>query len=251
MSPADEICRAPQCASTDLCRAHIVPQGFARVLSAPGGHNRAVRSAGSKPANQPNGPFDTSILCGPCDERLGYFDDYGIAFCAGLPATGAELTGKAFRCVDFDSDRFGKAMLAILWRASISDRAEWAPISLGPHGDRAASLLFGGATLADQSIFEVVLLRYASPELDTRKFIFLPIRVRSGALNMFALGIGGFLVLVKVDQRPFHSTMQRLVINGKDRLESAYLRFEETGEFAFFKGAAAKERAQQRRGKAN
>jgi hypothetical protein len=240
-----QVCQAPTCTATDLCRAHIVPQGFARALSGPGGHNRAVRADGSKPANQPNGPFDTAILCAPCDRRLGTYDEYAIAFCAGLQPGRSEPTGRLFIHDTFDGERFARAMLAILWRASISQRNEWAGIALGPHEDRAADLLFCNTPMAGQHLFEFALLRYASVELDTRKFVFLPIRIRSGAINMYALGVGGFLVLAKVDQRPFHAPMQRFVINGARRLESAYLRFEETGEFALFRDAAAQERLRQ------
>lgn len=235
-------CHAPGCTATVLCRAHIVPQGFARTLSEPGGHNRAVRATGSKPANQPNGQFDPAILCGPCDGRLGLFDAYAIDFCDALPRSVNERTGSPLQREPFDGTHFAKAMLAILWRASISARVEWSDISFGPYEGQAADILFGDNSLADQDIFEIVLLRYASRHLDTRKFIFHPIHIRSGPLNMYAMGVGGFLVLTKVDQRSFHTPMRPYLIAGASRLETVHIRFEETGEFDFFRRAAAEER---------
>lgn len=71
--------------------------------------------------------------------------------------------------------------------------------ALGRYEHVAAERLYSGAKLAAQAIFEFAILRYASSELDPRKFIFHPIRIRSGELNEYALGVGVFLVIAKVD----------------------------------------------------
>lgn len=132
------VCQAPGCEETRLCHAHIVPAGFARTLSGPGGHNKAIRSTGAKRAKQPHGEFDSGILCEACDAKLGRFDEYAITFCASLPLTLNARTGKVFGHAPFDGGQFARAMLAILWRASISDRDQFRDIDLGPYRDRAA-----------------------------------------------------------------------------------------------------------------
>lgn len=235
-------CLAPRCTSITLCRAHIFPRGIARTLSRPGGHNRAIRSDGSKPANQPLGAFDTEILCADCDGRLGQLDEYAVRFCAALPMTDAARTESLFRGGEVDGSRFALAMLAILWRASVSSRGEWRDISLGPYQDRAADALFAGNGLANIPGFQIVLMRYASSELDARKFIFHPIRIRSGTLNVYVMGVGGFQVLAKFDQRPFSPRLRPYVINDATRLITPHVTLEETAEFGFFAGAAKAER---------
>lgn len=55
-------CQAPGRGSLDFCKAHIIPRGFARLLSAPGGHNRAIHALGADYAKQPLGGYDTAIL---------------------------------------------------------------------------------------------------------------------------------------------------------------------------------------------
>lgn len=228
-------CRAPGCTETKLCRAHIVPAGFARSLSGPGGHNKAIRSTGAKPANQPHGEFDSGILCGGCDTALGVFDQYAINFCSSLGLTPDARTAQLFEHAPFDGAQFARAVLAILWRASVSGRDQFGHIELGPYETRAAAVLFSGAPLSDFPEFEVVLNRYASSEHDTRKFVFMPLRIRSGALTAFTIGLGGFLVWAKVDQRPLDERLAPFVINAATALRAPIVRFEETAEYALFR----------------
>ncbi|MCW3838157.1 hypothetical protein ACFQ1E_19365 [Sphingomonas canadensis] len=239
------VCRAPDCTATKLCRAHIVPAGFARTLSAPGGHNKAVRSTGAQRAVPPHGDYDPNILCGDCDTALGRFDGYAIAFCAELPPTPDARTGQVFSHEAFDGAQFARAVLAILWRASISTREQFRAISLGPYEDRAAAILFSGAPLSSLPEFEVVLSRYASSAHDARKFVFMPMRIRSGALTAFTIGLSGFLVWAKVDQRPTDKLLAPFVINAASVLRSPIVRFEESAEYGFFQkaGRRGRERA--------
>ena len=226
----EPVCRAPSCAATDLCRAHIVPAGFARTLSVPGGRNLAVRAAGAKAAKQPHGEFDMTILCGDCDHHLGRFDDYAIAFCASLPRTIIGQTGDVFHHSPFDGPRFARAVLAIIWRASISAREQFRGICLGKYEESAAAVLFSGASLSTMPEFEVVLSRYASGDHDTRKFVFIPLRVRSGGLTAFTIGLGGFLVWAKVDQRRTDGALAPFVINSAAQLRAPIIEFETTAE---------------------
>lgn len=214
------------------------------MLSRPGGHNRAIRQDGSRPANQPLGAFDTGILCADCDGRLGILDEYAVRFCASLPITSAACTGSLYRGGDIDGSRFALAMLAILWRASISARDEWRDISLGPYQARAAEALFGVNGLASVPGFQIALMRYASSEHDARRFIFHPLRIRSGPLNVYVMGVGGFQVIAKFDQRPFRPRIAPYVINDVRGLAVPHVMLEETAEFEFFTGAA---KAEQRR----
>lgn len=188
------------------------------------------------------GEFDTNILCAKCDRRLGLFDEYAIKYCAALSPTTWGNYGVIYRQQPFDGAAFAKAVLAILWRASISQREAWRSITLGPHADAAARILFESTSLSSLPAFEVVLLRYVSGQHDTRKFIFNPLRIRSGDLNAFAMGIGGFLVVAKVDQRPMHRRLSPYVINSADTLKAPIIPFEDTAEYAYLQKVADTDR---------
>jgi hypothetical protein len=246
MEEKERVCFGPCCDSTSFCKAHIIPQGFARTLSGPTGHNLAVSHDGAKPANQPLGPFDQQILCANCDGKLGVFDQSAIGYCNSLPMTGSAPTGRMFQGGAFNGATFSLAMLAILWRASISSRAEWAGISLGRYENQAAAVLFGQAELTSFPVFDVIVMRYASTDHDARKFIFPLLRIRSAGLNVFSWGVGGFQVLAKIDQRPFDRRLRPFIVNKAEALVVPHVRLEETAEFAFFNEAARADRRRRR-----
>ncbi|WP_380872084.1 hypothetical protein ACFB49_30300 [Sphingomonas sp. DBB INV C78] len=239
-------CRAPGCAATVLCKAHIIPAGFARGLSSPGGHNIALRPDRAKPANQPLGAFDTAILCASCDRRLGVYDEYAIKFCGALPMTASTPMGEIFRVADFDGATFARAALAILWRASISARDEWADVSLGPYEARAGEVLLGEFLLGTLPEFEVVLMRYASSNHDARKFVYNPLRIDSGGLDAFIFGLGGFQIIAKIDRQPMHALLRPFVINEATSLRAYCLPLESTAEFADMANIAAAEREREK-----
>lgn len=239
-------CHAPGCSQTTLCHAHIVPAGFARTLSDPAGHNRAIRTTGSKAAKQPHGMFDSNILCRHCDERLGRFDEYAIKFCASLPMTGRSRAETFFEHKRFDGATFARAMIAIFWRASLSSLEQFNDIDLGPYQDLTGRLLFSDAPLSTSPAIKVVLLRYGSSDHDARKFIFMPLRIRSGAINAFTLGVGGFLVWAKFDQRPIDHQLASYVINQTSELRAPIIPFEITAEYDYFQAAAAQDRRRPR-----
>lgn len=83
---------------------------------------------------------------------------------------------------------------------------------------------------------------YASSDHDARKFVFMPLRIRSGALNAFTIGLGGFLVWAKIDRRPTDRLLAPFVINAASELRAPIIRFTETAEYEYFQGAARRER---------
>lgn len=235
-------CQAPGCTETVLCEAHIIPRGFARTLSGPGGRNLAIKSSGAQAARQQHGEYDTGILCAACDAKLGMLDDYATSLCASLPSTPDARTGQIFEHSPFDGARFASAMLAIFWRASISRREQFRGIDIGPYRDRAAQILFADAPLSSLPEFELVLYRYASSHVDARKFIFMPLWIRAGQLNAYTVGLGGFLVWAKFDQRRVDRLIAPQVINAATSLRAHIIRFSETTEFDYFKKVAHVER---------
>lgn len=235
-------CQAPRCAETVLCNAHIIPAGFARTLSKHGGFNLALSAAGSKRAKHQHGYFDPTILCAGHDGHLGRFDEAAIAFCANLPMTPTARTGTLFRGDVFDGEAFATFALAVIWRASISRRPEWAAINLGRYEDIVANILFSEASLHDHAELEVVLLRYASSRDDTRRYTVNPLSIRSGALNVFTFSAGGFLLYVKVDQRPIDMNLRPFVINRMETLVCPIIQFEDSADFKYFRGVHAVDR---------
>jgi hypothetical protein len=241
--PTGMHCRAPGCSSVVFCKAHIVPRGFARLLSSPGGHNRAIHGTGADYAKQTLGDYDLGILCGPCDSKLGPYDDCAIDLCRSIPSTHRGRPGSIFAHEPFDGATFARAILAILWRASLSTRPSWDQVDLGPYLDPTGRILYEGADLATMPEFQLVLGRYVSRDHDAKRFIFYPLRIRNEHFNAYAFGLCGFQVIAKFDKRPMPPPFADLVVNEATSLRAYLVALEDTAEYTTFRTSAALERA--------
>lgn len=232
-------CRAPGCIATRLITAHIIPQGIARRLSKSEGGNYSIDGMRAGRAKFQNGCYDKSILCASCDGHLGNrYDGYISSLCPIIPRTGLSELNTPFIWNPIDGSRFISAILAILWRASISRRQEWCDIDLGPYEDLVASVLFNGASLETLQGFEVVLERLASSKFDARRVFTHPIRTM-GAQCEYCMIIGGFRVTVRFDKSASPFVAHGVVAGvGYSWLQMSRVRLEDTREFAAILSAA-------------
>lgn len=230
-----------------MCEAHIIPRGFARTLSKPGAHNRAVTASGSRRARQPHGDYDPSILCAACDGKLGAYDRAAVEICRAIPANRVGSAGQIIRLSPFDGRMFALAILAVLWRASLSARPTWAEVALGPYEDRAAEVLLGGGDLSALPEYKVVLGRYYSARFDTTGFISYPVRFRNRSFSAYGLSLGGFQVVAKLDRRPMPAIMRPFVINDAAGLQAYLMQLEMTPEFKWMSDVAQREQHRQSR----
>ena len=226
-------CRAPGCTITRLITAHIVPQGIARRLSKSEGRNYNIDGIRAGKARFQNGHFDRAILCASCDGHLGnHYDGYISSLCWAIPKTDLSGLNAPFILASIDGSRFASAILAILWRASISKRDEWRDVDLGPYEDLVAGVLFNGVPLEDLRESEVVVERLASNKFDARSVFTHPTRT-SDVPYEYCMVIGGFRVTVRFAKWASPLTSRGVVVGAGSRwLITSCVRLEDTPEFA-------------------
>ena len=223
-------CRAPHCSSIDWARAHIVPACFARRLSSIRGRNIHLTATGGQRARQQNGETDDNILCRACDAVIGQLDQYGLEVCQRFPTGPYNERFAELNVVD--GDRFALFVLSIIWRASISNRENFACIDLGRYEALAAKALFEGFPMADFSEYSLIANRFWSDHLDAAKFYTLPVRDNIRGINIVKFALGGFQLIAKFDRRPFSGDFATLAANGKSVLRCAVIPLENTSEFS-------------------
>ncbi len=218
-------CSGPECSSTALIKAHIMPAGFARDMHREGGYNLGLSHKGAHRARYQLGKFDKGILCGDCDRTLGQLDGFALAFSrSNLPQFGAGTIGTI---LDIDCDRLVAFATSVVWRASISAHPSFAEVDLGPLADRARDVAFGlGA-----EPFPVIANRLVSPRYDVREFYVEPTRRKLGPNNAYTFQLGGFQWFVLADNRPAPPKLRSLVINDRTELTSLGIPLERTTEF--------------------
>src|SRR5688572_15346675 len=108
-----------------LIKAHIIPRPF---FLKHGTDRAAPRFLSDRPDAHPKrvpiGLYDKTILCRPCDGRIGDWDHYGVDLFIRRLDSFKALTRDgdtvAFARSDFDYAQVRLFLLSVLWRAHVS-----------------------------------------------------------------------------------------------------------------------------------
>jgi hypothetical protein len=136
-----------------------------------------------------------------------------------------------FELANVDGDRFAKFVLAVLWRASISARPDYANVTLGPYTGIAREVLFGLQPLSVFKEFQVMVQRYTSKHFDTERLYSLPVSAPFREFAAYGFGIVGFRLMAKVDSRPLPAEWDSFIINSNNALRGFFVEIERTLEF--------------------
>jgi hypothetical protein len=219
-----------RCTATTLCDAHIIPRAFARSARQ-GKHLFSISSDGIRKPGAQDGVYDRHILCSTCDGALGDFDKYAIEFCRALPVAAIDR-GAYWEVLNEDGDKLAKFALAVLWRASLSRRPDFAEISLGAkYEPMARDILFGVRPLSSMPAFEVLLTRLHTTVADMNGFFALPQPMDGADYRCYGFIVGSLHIVAKVDNRLFPCDWLPHIVNGASIVRGLDHRFEQTSQF--------------------
>jgi hypothetical protein len=229
----EDHCNGPLCQETNLIKAHIIARAFARMYQRRNKkHNLELSLARVTPTQL--GIFDKQILCERCDGLLGKHDDYLSDVIRKFVLPPGLRERDDFSSPKVDCDAFCKGILAILWRGSISSHPDYSDVSLGPYEPIVRDILFGLRPLSDMPELEVVLQYYRSDHFgeDVNLFYTLPVQNKFEGRNGFSLGLNGFRITAKIDQRPFSPAFGPYIINRTGVFRGLVVDLEKTPEFS-------------------
>jgi hypothetical protein len=122
-----------------LVRSHIIPLAFHRhVQSVPDKPPVVIGSAANSfPQRSPGGIYDEELLCDPCEQRFGPWDQYG-AECllqrwdedAKTQTWNSEVF--VYEVDNWDEARLRMFVLSLLWRAAVTTKPFFRRVTLGP-----------------------------------------------------------------------------------------------------------------------
>ncbi len=140
-------------------------------------------------------------------------------------------TPEFFELPDADRELFGKFVLSVLWRASISKRSSVAVVKLGPYEMKFRDVIFSSRSINEIPEAEIILERYTvRRDVDPAGIYFYPTRFKMAGLNFYNFAVGGFRIRTKVDNRPLPTEIRPLSISS-GRVWGTFCLFEETSEF--------------------
>ena len=213
----------------DLIRAHIFARGFAQDAQESYRHNLLISLGSVRPLHA-LGIYDNRILCAHCDGKLGELDNYALQVCRRFDVEHRIRDDGLFEMENVDGDRFATFVLSVLWRASITNRREFAKVSLGSYEEEARDVIFGAKPLASMSDYQLLVGRYRREgRFNPARNYTVPARMTI-ELTGWYFALSGFRVLAKLDPTPLAAECGPAVVNGNDRLIGAFVRYESTTE---------------------
>ncbi|MFZ1546919.1 MAG: hypothetical protein WAT12_07435, partial [Candidatus Nitrotoga sp.] len=119
-------------------KSHIIPESF--FLSEGSDDETpflATNIPGIFPKRRPIGEYDDKILCKECEKLFGPWDNYAkvllIDEVGQFQLVAEDKDYKGYSKEKYDYKKLKLFCLSVLWRASVSNRACFERVSLGPH----------------------------------------------------------------------------------------------------------------------
>jgi hypothetical protein len=187
-----------------LIEAHIIARCLHEPMQHPSGPMVLVaKDPDSHPKRLRTGQYDGNILCADCDNRFSDWENY-TARLLMKPAAyerfrEAESHEDFYTIPEYDYVRLKLCLLSILWRMSISKLPSFKRIALGPfEGTIRQMLLDKNPGRTDE--FPVFIVRLTD-EVGSSTIRGTERWNRDG-VNVYALGLPGYIAVIKVDSRP-------------------------------------------------
>jgi len=188
----------------ELIEAHIIPRCLHEPLQDPSGPMMLVsKDLNSHPKRLPTGQYDRQILCASCDNRFSPWESYTAALLMKRGAYEQFREAKPgedfYRILEYDYASLKLCLLSILWRMSISKLPSFKGIALGPFEAMICRML-RDKNPGRTDEFPMFIVRLID-EVGSGTLRGTERRNRDG-VNVYDLGLPGYIAIIKVDTRP-------------------------------------------------
>jgi hypothetical protein len=203
-----------------LVRSHIIPLAFHRHLQSDPTVAPVVVGSGSDsyPLRRPGGLYDEELLCDPCEQRFGPWDQYGAECLLQRFKDDAQpitFNGEtlAYQVNNWDEEKFRMFVLSLLWRASATTNPVFSRATLGPYAERLRQVMLAGNP-GSADAFSVIVCRWVTgPKYEKMALAQMsPYTWKLEGVNMSKLFLGGFVFYVKSDQRPYPGALAKVML---------------------------------------
>jgi len=155
--------------------------------------------------------YDLEILCQECDNNIiGSYESYArTSFFCSIDKNPQIFDGNDFQpiTINVDYKRFKLFLLSILWRSSVSKRALFKNVTLGPHGEKLRKMIYEGDPKS-VSDYPIVLWTYKNDKEFPSEIVAEPSASRRNSGIVYVFIIGGIVYVYHVSK----STVDNFVI---------------------------------------
>lgn len=212
-----------------LINSHIIPKSFFMTLYPKNNRESLVLIDEEKMTTKrrPVGVYDKNILCGSCDNLIGFYDSYAkdllldskLKFYPNIKKT-------AYLLKDIDYIKLKLFFISLLWRASISGMPEFSKIDTGPFEKKLKNMILRKDP-GSENEFSVVIGKFDSKikkiKKISKKIIQTPYRDRidneKGLINCCIFYLSrGYKVFIKVDRRDLSGSLKKIILKNNGNL---------------------------------
>ena len=194
-----------------LIEAHIIPKGFFERIRSD--EPSILVNESDYPKRSPQGIYDKGILCGPCDNIIGKWDQYAQEVLTmdmsgfTLIAEGQNIGG--WERPDYNYELLKLFFISLVWRASISTHSFYAGIDIGREFEEQARQMLSDGRAGGAHDFGVVIARFVEP---LGHAFFDPHTERMNGINHVRFYLAGFIAYMKVDKRPYDAGLEHFLL---------------------------------------
>lgn len=190
---------------------------------------------------QPNGFYDSDILCDDCDRKLlGSLESYSSIVIWGGKARqdqypafekkANQLNQKFLHLTNVNYTKFKLFLLSIIWRASISKQMIFDSVSLGEHEDKIRKMILENDPGRSYE-YPVGVFVLTENSNHPTKMIANPIKVKHGDNLSYLFLINGLVINYKIDGEEDKEFYDHIMINENNTM-NVYI-FDEKGSQEF------------------
>jgi len=194
-----------------LIEAHIIPKGFFERIRSD--EPTILVNKSDYPKRSPQGIYDKGILCGPCDNIIGKWDQYAQEVLTvdmsgfTLIAEGQNIGG--WERPEYNYELLKLFFISLLWRASISTHSFYAGIDIGRKFEEQARQMLRDGRAGGAHDFGVAIARFVEP---LGNAFFDPHMERMNKVNHVRFYLAGFIAYMKVDKRPYDTGLEHFLL---------------------------------------
>lgn len=225
-----KICKFCGLKVNSLIDCHLIPKAFYKYTKKQadnlGAYNQHMLMVTNTKNQQPRskiwiGWYDKNLVCSKCEKIFTPYDDYAIQILLKKEKDHKPLISKkdvvAWKINNYNYAKLKLFIIAVMWRLGASNLPQFKKINLESDLDKARYLIINNNS-GNENDFSFVLARFADlygqayfadphPEFKNDAF---------GDLNAYRVYLGaGYVVYIKVDERPFPKQTQPFVATNR------------------------------------
>jgi len=177
--------------STKLCNSHIIPEFFYKPIYGDKHEFFGISTIPNQRTIKLQKGLREFLLCNKCEIQLSKYEDYAKRVIYDNTGIRNEFKDH-IEISNLDYKKFKLFQLSIIWRASVTSRAEFKDVNLGVHSEKIRVMLNNeeAGEPNDYGCFLIISPKLIN-EYNFDKLISPPDKVRYGSHRMYRFFFGG------------------------------------------------------------